>query len=456
MDSWIEVETSAVDLGDERLRRRLRLILGRFGTQPERSVPLACPGDAEMHGAYRFFRHQAVTPERVLGGHQAATLARMAPLARVLCVGDSTFLNYPGQRATTGLGPHSSDLEHGFLLHPLVAFSPEGICLGTLHWQSWARHPALGQRQTRQLRPIEHKESRCWGHGLRVLDRWREALPRTELLYIADRESDIYELLAQARSPGVDLLIRAVRNRKTTEGSKLWATAASWPLTAAGRQTLEVAARPGRPARSAQVELRWGEVELTPPARPDRHLPTVRLRVVWVREPSAPDGAEPLEWMLLTSLPVNEAAIAWQIVGYYRQRWQIERFFYVLKQGCRVEALQLQTRARLEAAVAVYLIVAYRILHLQGRAQSEPTAPARTAFSSEECQTLGQLHLPQLEPDALCLREATRRLARLGGYTARASDGPPGPKTLWLGWQRLSDFIAARKLFAALPPLCVE
>jgi hypothetical protein len=448
MDPWMRAETETVDLGDERLRRRLRLILARLSAHPERSVPLACPGDAEMHGAYRFFQHEAVTPTRVLSGHQAATLARMAPLSRVLCVGDTTFLNYPGQRATTGLGPHSSDCEYGFLLHPLVAFSPEGVCLGTLNWQSWARDPAFGLRQTRSQRPIEQKESQCWGHELHALNPWREALPKTELLYIADRESDIYELLAQARTPGVDLLIRAVRNRKTATGSKLWTEAASWLLTPAGRQTLAVAARPGRPARTAEVELRFGEVELAPPTRTDRQLPIVRLRVVWVREPAPPAGAEPLEWMLLTSLPVLDAAAAWQIVGYYRQRWQIERFFYVLKQGCRVEDLQLQTRARLEAAVAVYLIVAYRILHLQGLAKTEPAAPASTAFSAEECQTLAQIHQPPFAPAALSLREATRRLARLGGYTARKSDGPPGPKTLWLGWQRLADFIAARRLFA--------
>lgn len=450
MDTWVQAETEGVELGDARLRRRLRLILERFGAQPERSVPLACPGGAEMHGAYRFFQHQAVSPARVLSGHQAATLTRMAPLARVLCVGDSTFLNYPGQRCTMGLGPHSSDLEHGFLMHPLVAFSPQGVCLGTLHWQSWARDPALGQRKTRHLRPIEQKESRCWGEELRALDAWREVLPQTELLYVADRESDIYELLAQERAPGVDLLIRAVRNRKTTAGGKLWSEAANWPLAASGRQTLAVAARPAHPARTAEVELRWGEVELAAPKRADRCLPPVRLRVVWVSEPSAPAGTEPLEWMLLTSLPVAEVASAWQVVEYYRQRWQIERFFYVLKQGCQVEALQLQTRARLEAAVAVYLIVAYRILQLQGRAKAEPNASALTSFSAEECACLGQIHPPRLAPEQLDLREATRRLARLGGYTARKCDGPPGPKTLWLGWQRLADFIAALRLFQSL------
>ena len=247
--------------------------------------------------------------------------------------------------------------------------------------------------------------------------------------------------------------IRAVRDRRTTAGGKRWSEAVNWPLTAAARQSLAAAARPGRPARHAEVELRWGEVELAPPKRSDRHLPPIRLRVVWVSEPSAPAGLEPLEWMLLTSLPVAEAEAAWQVVEYDRPRWQIERFFHVLKQGCQVEALQLQTRARLEAAVAVYLIVAYRILQLQGRAKVEPNASALTAFSPGECQTLGQIHQPRLAPEALDLREATRRLARLGGYTARKSDGPPGPKTLWLGWQRLADFIAARRLFLSANPL---
>lgn len=450
MDEWIGKETVSVDFGDVRLKRRLQLIVERLSQQPEGSIPLACPGGAEMHGAYRFFQHQAVTAQRVLGGHQASTVERMAALPRVLCVADSTFLNYPGQRATTGLGPHSSDLEHGFVLHPLVAFCPKGTCLGTLNWQSWARDAALGQRKTRHIRPIEQKESRCWGQELRTLDTWRQSLPGTELVYIADRESDIYELLAQERAAGVELLIRAVRNRKTTTGEKLWEQAARWPLHEGGCQTLAVSARPNRPARFAQVQLRWGEVELAAPARPDRILPAVRLRVIWVSEPAAPDGTEALEWMLLTSLCIKDVCEAWQIVGYYRQRWQIERFFHVLKQGCRVETLQLQTRARLEAAIAVYLIVTYRIMHLQGLAKSQPQDCALLALSPQECETLGQMTTPPIHPTALSLHEATRRLARLGGYTARPNDGPPGPKTLWLGWQRLADFIAARKLFS--PP----
>ena len=156
--------------------------------------------------------------------------------------------------------------------------------------------------------------------------------------------------------------------------------------------------------------------------------------------------------MLLPSLPVADAAAAWQTVGYYRQRWQIERFFYVLKQGCWVESLQLQTRTRLEAAVAVYLIVAHRILHLQGLAKAEPEAPASTVFNAQECLTLGLVHRPMIAPSALNLREAVYRLARLGDYTARKNDGPPGPKTLWLGWQRLADSIAAHRLFASGAP----
>lgn len=153
--------------------------------------------------------------------------------------------------------------------------------------------------------------------------------------------------------------------------------------------------------------------------------------------------------MLLTSLPVADVAAAWEAVACYRQRWAIERFFYVLKQGCVVESLQLQTRGRLEAAIAVYLIVTYRVLSLQGLAKARPEAPASLVFSPAECAVLERMAPPPSPCPAttLSLREATRRLARLGGYTARASDGPPGPKTIWLGWQRLADYLAALRLF---------
>jgi hypothetical protein len=447
MDSWIEEETRSVNLGDPRLRRRLQRLLARFSAQPEGSVPLACPGSAEMHGAYRFFQNKAVAPTLLLGGHQAATLARMSACTRVVCVGDTTFLNYPKQRSIKGLGPHSNPTEHGLLLHPLVAFSPEGVCLGTLHWQSWARDPALGKRKGHAALPIEQKESRRWGEELRSLDQWRSVLPDTQLLYVADRESDIYELLSQPREPGVDLLIRSLGRRKTSDGLDLRAQARSWPLPEGGLADLTVAARPGRSARTARVELRFGEVRLRAPWRRDRVLPEVELRMVWVHEPNPPDGAEPLEWMLLTSLPVPDVTAAWQVVAYYQQRWAIERFFYVLKQGCLVESLQLQTRARLEAAIAVYLIVTYRVLSLQGLAKAQPDAPASLVFSPAECSVLELMACPPSPGTALSLREATRRMARLGGYTARASDGPPGPKTIWLGWQRLGDYLAAHRLF---------
>jgi Transposase DNA-binding/Transposase DDE domain len=440
MDSWIEEETRSVNLGDPRLRRRLQRLLARFSAQPEGSVPLACPGSAEMHGAYRFSQNKAVTPALLLGGHQAATLARMSACVRVVCVGDTTFLNYPKQRSITGLGPHSNPTEHGLLLHPLVAFSPEGVCLGTLHWQSWARDPAFGKRKGHAALPIEQKESRRWGEQLRSLDQWRAMLPDTQLLYVADRESDIYELLSQPREPGVDLLIRSVGRRKTEDGLDLRAQARTWPLPEGGLDELPVAARPGRSARTARVELRFGEVRLRAPWRRDRVLPEVVLRMVWVREPAPSDGAEPLEWMLLTSLPVDDVAAAWEVVACYRQRWAIERFFYVLKQGCLVESLQLQTRARLDVAIAVYLIVTYRILSLQGLAKARPDAPASVVFSPAECAVLERMATPPPPGTTLSLREATRRLAKLGGYTARASDGPPGPKTIWLGWQRLGDY----------------
>ena len=239
----------------------------------------------------------------------------------------------------------------------------------------WARDPALGLRQTRHLRPIEQKENRCWGEELRALNVWREVLPQTELLYVADRESDIDELLAEERTPGVDLLIRAVRNRKTTAGGKLWSEAANRP-------------RPSTPTGAAAGSPAGGLGERT--FRPGR----TGTGGVDAAHPSAGGrGGD-----RLASRRVLSAALA--------DRTILSR-----------------AQARLPSEG----------LAVANPRQGGPSRLALAAFSPGDGQTLGQIHQPRLAPEAPDLREATRLLARLGNYTARKRDGPPGPKTFCLG-----------------------
>src|SRR5262249_12092662 len=172
--------------------------------------------------------------------------------------------------------------------------------------------------------------------------------------------------------------------------------------------------------------------------------PPVEVTVIYAQERRPPKGEEPVEWLLLTSLPVEDFLSACTIVRWYRSRWEIEVFFRVFKQGCQVEQLRLQTKPRLVNAIAIYLIVAWRIHTITRLSRAYPEVSCEVVFEPQEWQTIYTMHYrrrPPQEPPPL--REMVRCLARLGGFLARTGDGEPGVQTLWQGYQRLHDFLYA-------------
>jgi len=278
-----------------------------------------------------------------------------------------------------------------------------------------------------------------WLRAYEALASLKVSLPNTRLVCVGDRESDIYEFIAAARPAEADWLIRAVRDRITDDGHRLRERLADRP--ALGRLTIDVPKSAVRAAHQALLEVRVERLTLEPPWRPDRKLSPVMVTVMLVHEPTPPEGSEPIDWLLLSSLPqpstLDEASV---IISWYACRWQIEVFFRVLKGGCTVEQLQLQTRARLEAAIAIYLIVAWRVLFLVMLGRQCPDLPCTAIFDQDEWRTVflvTQQKPPPAKPPTLqhliCL------VAVLGGYTNRPSDSPPGPKTIWIGLQRARD-----------------
>ncbi len=442
--SWNEVESQHADFGDSRLRARMSRLLLCLGKQSTVSIPAALGGWSDIQAAYRFFSNDKVNMSAILSSHAMATVSRMRGQPVVLGLQDTTFINFDGQRSTTGLGPYSSDLEHGFLMHPLLAVTPERLCLGLLHAETWARDPALGQRKVYAKKPIEAKESMRWLKGYDQLAGLKEQMPGTRLVCVADRESDIYELFSHARTDKADWLIRAVRDRCTVDGPKLREHVASKPSV--GTYVIDVPAKGSQPARTATVEVRMGRVRLDPPHRPDRALPEIDVTVIEVHEPNPPIGIPSLDWLLLTSLPCPESLDeARTIIGWYACRWQIEVFFRVLKSGCKIEELQLQTRQRLEAAISIYAIIAWRILFAMAIDRVCPETPATDIFTDEEC-TAAYALAKLKRPPHISLHEILVITATLGGYINRKGQGPPGPKTLWLGWQRLRDIVTGMTL----------
>src|SRR5688572_4196863 len=391
--------------------------------------------------------------DALLESHYAATAGRMAQQAIVLAAQDTTSLNYSLHPATENLGPIATHSEGvvGLLVHDTMAFNLEGTPLGLLNVQCWARDPEqFGKRHKRRQLGFEEKESVKWLRSLQAVARIQSRCPQTRIVSVGDREADIYELFVWAteQTGRPELLIRAEHNRRVREEhGYLWEQLAAQPL--AGIKEVRVSRRANRPARTAGLEVRLGSVELRAPKTRGR-LPDVGLWAVWARESDAPSGIEPVEWMLLTAVPVENFQQACEKLEWYTRRWGIEIFHRTLKSGCQIETRQLGSADRIEACLAIDMVVAWRIFHLTKLGRQTPDVPCTVFFEQAQWKALycfvRQDPKPPDQPPTL--REAVRMLASLGGFLARTSDREPGTKSLWLGIQRLDDIAATWKFMA--------
>lgn len=444
-EDWAALETRSADLGDGRLNRRLKLVLQRLADQPEKSIPSAFRGWGETQAAYRFLDNEKVTPEKVLAPHREATLERARHHRIVLCVEDTSELDFTSRTKAEGLGPLNYDGTRGLHIHPMLMITPERLCLGVLDLWRWVRDASDHggkDRQDRLSRPLEQKESLRWVEGYKKVAELQGQVGETRLVYMADRDSDLFELFEAADPGQSDWLIRAAQDRAVQGGGLIWETVGqSTPL---GQVEFDLTPARGRSPRRVVQSLRAARVVLRPPYRPDKKLKAVEVTALLAREDDPPAGEERIEWLLLTNLPVETFQDACEKMQWYLCRWQIEVFFRILKSGCRVEQLQLQSRERIEVALALYLIVAWRVLYLTWLGRTVPDLSCEVAFSPQEWKALyivSKRQKPPAQPPRLL--EVLTLVAGLGGYLARKGDGPPGPKAIWVGLQRTRDFVLA-------------
>ena len=443
---WIQEELSTVDLGDQRLNKRMGLVLDELSQHPEASVCAATSGNNEMVGAYRFFNHPDIDGWQVLAPHREATLQRMQQQSRVLLIQDTTQLDFSGREPIKGAGYLDGEFSQGFFLHPLLAVTEQRLCLGTVWGKIYAR-PERGVSGTRRRRAIADKESVRWLEGYQQACAVARQLPRTQIICVQDAESDIYEVVAAAESaaaPGAvraEYVIRAAQDRRTVSAEgKLWAELAASPVL--GERSFDLPGRPGRPARKVTLDLHAKAVTLRQPRHLSREqgLPELKLWAVLARETEPPAGAEAVEWLLLTSLPVASLAAALEVLHWYACRWEIEIFFKVFKAGCRVERLQFIEDTRLRPAFALYLIVAWRILYLTRLGRATPPLSCTAVLEESEWKSVWAVTqrtpVPATPP---LLPEMIRLIARLGGYKGRKGDGDPGPQAMWKGLVRVFD-----------------
>jgi hypothetical protein len=447
---WAERELGKARFGDKRLTERLVSLARDFYSRPQASIPKACNGErAKVKAVYRFLDNEEVTLARLLEPHREQTRKRMAEHKVVLCVQDTTSLNYTNLSCTEGLGPIGTrqSAAMGLLLHDTVAVTPDGLALGIVDAQVWGR-----DWEDKEIgRTIEQKESAKWLRSYREVARLQADLGRTRLVSVGDRESDIYELFATARehleAGGPQLLVRATENRRLADSTrKLWEKVEAKPV--AGYRTVVVPPRAGRKRRTAELSVRFAEVWLCPP-QGKTDLGNIRLWAIHARERRAPSGVEPVEWMLLSTIEVSDFDQACEKLDWYVQRWMIEVFHRTLKSGCRIEDRQLGNVRRLENCLAIDMVVAVRIMHLAWLGRTQPTKPCTIYFEDHEWKALScfisKKRIPQKTVPSI--KEVVGWIGKLGGHLGRKSDRPPGTQALWEGLQRADDIIETVKLF---------
>ena len=436
---WADREYARSSHPDGRVRDRIvrmgRSWLRNLGCP----IPALFPVRAERKAAYRLLSNDGVSMEHVLESHHAATAERCARERVVLAVQDTTTLNYEGLKATAGLvgiGGRGKGA-HGLMAHFGLAINPVGRPLGLFQLDADFRVAADGGEDG-------ETESRRWLEGF---DRARElaaACPGTRVITVCDREADIWELFRRAAGGGGGLVVRANRSRKrrvlTEDGTRkcLWEhVAGTAPL---GTKKIVITACGGprrRKGRQAKLDLRACFVTLAPPTAAADQTPT-RMLAVSATERDAPQGKDPLCWLLLTTEGDATLEDARQAVSWYEHRWKIETWFAVLKTGTRVADRQLDDADDLRKCLAFDAITACHVHDLTFMARTRPDTPADKVVEQDEIeclynhlQILGVIRARPPPGYVPSIAQFVIDLASIAGFESRKVQPLPGTRKLW-------------------------
>ncbi|MFO1432671.1 MAG: IS4 family transposase [Candidatus Competibacteraceae bacterium] len=450
MSQWAEEEFGAAQLGDQRRTRRLVAIATARAQRPSVSLPQSFDGKAGLKAMYQFCDSEHVRRDAILESHYQATARRVASEQIVLAVQDTTYVDYSHHPATHGVGILTDEQQHGLLLHRTLLVTPNRVPLGLIDQPIIYRDPAeFGKKHRRKQRPIEEKESRKWLDSLRATARLQAACPDTRLINVGDREADGYDGFVLSRKLQQDVLVRAAWNRAVDHEERYrWDVLEAAPV--AGTVTVTVPRHGTQPGRTATLTVQFTAVTLKPPRhRAQEPLPRLPVDGVLARESAPPAGVKPIEWLLLTTVPVITFADACERIQWYSCRWIIEIYHKILKSGCRIETRQLETAARLERYLAIDSVVAWRVLGLTFQSRDTPEMRCEAFLDRDDWQALAcyrnhSLTPPQQPPT---LKQAARWIAQLGGFLGRKGDGDPGVTVMWHGLQRLYDLVAIWRLF---------
>jgi hypothetical protein len=450
---WLDQELAGCQFEDERLGKRFRKLVQNLAESIGESIPLACQDWANTKAAYRFFANERVKENEILAGHFEATRERFSATDDpILILHDTTEFTYSRSDAesigilhksfkrTRGGGMQRHTV-CGISMHSSLAVTTDGLPLGLAAIKFWTRSRFKGanalKRKINPTRvPIEEKESIRWLENLKESTALLGEPQRC--VHIGDRESDIYELFCTAQQVGTSFLVRTCVDRLAGDG-KQTISAEMNRASVKGLHRIEVRDRKGE-SSEATLSIKYQRIRIHPPIGKKKQYPELNLTVIYAQEQTVPAGRDKIDWKLITDLPVKSRQDALKMLTWYALRWKIETFHKILKSGCKAEESKLRTANRLVNLIAVFCILSWRIFWMTMINRSAPDASPLLALSSLEIRLLDQLvHQANQSYPKDSLSAYLTKIARLGGYLARAHDPPPGNIVMWRGLSRLTD-----------------
>lgn len=452
--AWVDREVADCEFKDERLGKRFRSLLEQLSSSPGDSIPLVCQDWANTKAAYRFFSNARVSETDILAGHFQATRDRFtATEGTVLVLQDTSEFSYQREkpeligftrRVKTGNGGYAEPQTStvcGILMHSSLAVTTEGLPLGLAAIKFWTRKKFTGRYALNKPNPtrvpIEAKESIRWLENLRQSTALFDDPARC--VHIGDRESDIYELFCEAQELRTHFIVRACVDRMAGDGHHTIADEME-EVRVKGLHRIEIRDKKGN-IREAVLELKYRRIRVLPPWGKYKRYSPLTLTVIHAQERDAPDGCEGVDWKLITDLPVRSNKEAIEKLDWYALRWKIEVFHNILKSGCKAEDSKLRTAERLVNLIATFCIMSWRIFWMTMINRSVEDASPKLALTPLEIELLDRLVKDKAKnaSQRKTLSHYLTKIARLGGYLARANDPPPGNIVMWRGLARLTD-----------------
>ena len=453
---WVNAEVQDSQFSDSRLSARLKSMLSSLSENPEETILSNSSTWADAMGSYRFLKNEKASKDEILSGHKSATLERANDEKTLFLVQDTTFLKFTRDfKVHDDKGTIRDKKKEEVPLHLSVAFGAQRDNLGVIRADFYEDFKKRKKHKNLRTTPIEEKKSYRWIEHYETACVHQEILKDTNVVQIADRESDIHELFDYAQNQPIDrradLIIRCSHFNRRVLGKDdddeylLDVVNQSKVL---GEYEVDLPASGSRKARKATIEIKSTEVVFS--CSDNFNRSAIALYAIQAKEVGAQEGQEGIDWILLTTLPAETFQQAQCIVGWYSHRWEIEIYFRVLKQGCKIEELKLQSKDGIEKAICVYMIIAWKLHHLTMISRRHPEKEAASVLTEKECKTIylmAKKKKPPKNVSGIGINEMVRMLAKIGGFLGRKGDGEPGIKNIWRGYRKLMDYIEAIDAF---------